>query len=734
MSKRAVVFACIVLILGMVSGPAAFAGTIIPAVQSCRTEIPNADTNRHDTSKLSVRSDDKSAKSWIKFDLGDLDVSSLETATLTLTLHEGKTGDRNFDVSCVNDDCRDNIGWDERSLTWNNAPGNAITDLAGLDPGKTTLVATVNFTDGVPGQSFTIDIRDALETDTDGIVQFVLHNSNSLLNFATHDHAEEAWRPFIEVTEGTKSKAKKPSPADGATDVCLTPILSWTAGAYAAGSSPMHKVFFSEDFDDVNDGVGGVTQDAAECAAPGSPLDFGTTYYWRVDEANSVSGWDRGDVWSFTTEPANYALPGALITAAASSVSNSTVNPNNTCNGVGLNADDLHSQNPEEMWLSAESEPNAAWISYTFDQTYKLTQMLVWNYNQATEDILGLGIKEALIEYSVDGTNWTSWGTTEFTRATVAQITTVDLQNVAAQRVRITALSNWGGLANMYGLSEVRFLYIPTQAREFSPAQGSTNVDPAVTMSWRAGREAVTHNLYLGTDSADLPLVEVVSGSPYATYDASALDLQLGQTYYWRVDEVNEAQVPATWQGDTLSFSTREFLVVDDFERYNNDAEAYRRVFQTWIDSLGYTIPVEVAGNGTGAYIGYDPAAGDIMEKGIVHGGAQSAPISYGNDGKNISEVKRTFDEVQDWTQAGVKTLSIAFYGEPTNTGQLYVKINNTRVDYDLGATDIAAAEWKVWKIDLSTVNTDLQNVLTMTIGTQGGSGMIYVDDICLYP
>ena len=68
---------------------------------------------------------------------------------------------------------------------------------------------------------------------------------------------------------------------------------------------------------------------------------------------------------------------------------------------------------------------------------------------------------------------------------------------------------------------------MPTQARQFSPAQGSANVDPTVTLSWRAGREAATHNLYLGTDSADLPLIEVVTGSPYATYDTSALDLQL---------------------------------------------------------------------------------------------------------------------------------------------------------------------------------------------------------------
>src|SRR4030042_1691254 len=176
MPKRSVTSVCIISsMLSLPSGPAAFADIMIPAVQSCRTDVLNPGANRHDSSKLSIRSDASSAKSWIKFELGDLDVSALEAATLTVTLHEGKAGDRQFDVACVNDDCRDNIGWDERSLTWNNAPGNDTGSFTSLDSAKTTLVATVHFADGVPGDSFTVDIRHALETDPDGIGRFILY-------------------------------------------------------------------------------------------------------------------------------------------------------------------------------------------------------------------------------------------------------------------------------------------------------------------------------------------------------------------------------------------------------------------------------------------------------------------------------------------------------------------------------------------------------------------------------
>ncbi|MHC4323162.1 MAG: DNRLRE domain-containing protein, partial [Planctomycetota bacterium] len=290
MFKRFVYLVGVVMILGIVSAPAVFANIIIMANESCRTDVREPETNNHDSSKLSVRSDEKSAKSWIKFDISELNVEDLETATLTVSLHQEKSGDRRFDVSCVNDNYRENIDWDERSLTWNNAPGNDTANLGGLDASKTTLLTTVNFTDGVPGDSFTIDVLEALRADTDGIMQFVCHNSNGLLHFATHDHGEEAWRPFIDATLAAKDKAKNPDPVKGATEVSPAPVLSWTPGEYVEGLSPKHKVFFSQDLSDVSEGIGGVTMDVSEYLAPGSPLDFGKTYYWRVDEANSVSG------------------------------------------------------------------------------------------------------------------------------------------------------------------------------------------------------------------------------------------------------------------------------------------------------------------------------------------------------------------------------------------------------------------------------------------------------------
>ncbi len=90
MSKRLSSFVCFVMILGIVAGPAVLADIIIPPIESCRTDIREPGENKHDSSKLSVRSDEKSAKSWIKFDISELEVGDIETAILAVTLHHGQ--------------------------------------------------------------------------------------------------------------------------------------------------------------------------------------------------------------------------------------------------------------------------------------------------------------------------------------------------------------------------------------------------------------------------------------------------------------------------------------------------------------------------------------------------------------------------------------------------------------------------------------------------------------------
>jgi len=405
----------------------------------------------------------------------------------------------------------------------------------------------------------------------------------------------------------------------------------------------------------------------------------------------------------------------------------------------------------DNIWLSSFIDPNAAWIQYELDRVYKLHQMWVWNHNSSLELAIGFGVKEANIEYSADGASWTTLGTHEFARgsgtAGYAHNTTVDLSSVVAKYVKLTANSNWVGLVPQYGLSEVRFFYIPVLAREPNPASGTTDMDvDNVTLSWRAGREAALHEVYFSdSNQAVIDGTALVATVSETSYDTG--ELQLNQNYYWKIVEVNEAETPTTWEGDVWNLTTREFLVVDDFEDYNNFSPD--RVFQTWIDGVGYTadefFPVENSGNNSGAALGHDIWTlgsphydGDIMETAIVHGGAQSAPLYYDNSiAPFTSEIVRTFDVPQDWTKHGTKTLSVWFSGAADNAAaQMYVKVNGFKVTYDGDADNLTRTAWQPWNIELASFGVNLQSVTKLSIGIDGNgaSGILYLDDIRLYP
>jgi len=364
--------------------------------------------------------------------------------------------------------------------------------------------------------------------------------------------------------------------------------------------------------------------------------------------------------------------------------------------------------------------------------------MWVWNYNGAGLNV-AYGLKDVTIEHSTDGISYTTLGTThEFLIAPgendYAHNTTVDFGGMVAKYVKITANSNWSnGITDQYGLSEVRFLHIPMRARKPSPDSGATDVGLDVTLSFRAGREAAEHDVYFSSD-----VQAVIDGTVLVTTGSQTsygpLSLDLGTTYYWKVDEINIAETPSMWQGDIWDFTTQEFLVVDDFESYNDISageEGSNLVYLTWTD--GFDNP-----SANGSTIGYAEPFQPSMETEIVHGGGQSVPLVYDNSVASLSEVTANPADLpigRDWTIGSPQILVLWFYGTAGNTGQLYVKINGSKVVYDGDVADIQQTSWKQWNVDLASFGASLQNVTTLSIGIDGNGagGTLYLDDIGLH-
>jgi len=523
--------------------------------------------------------------------------------------------------------------------------------------------------------------------------------------------------------------AANPSPVDGAAEVSRDVTLAWTPGAFAA----THDVYLGTDLEAVEaasraDTMGVlVSQGQTQASFDAGRLEFGQTFYWRVDEVNGAP--DNtifpGTVWTVTIEPLAYPVESIAASTNMTAEDGSTLEA--TIDGSGLDADGLHSTDSAAMWLASAPADALGHVQYEFDRVYKLHEMQVWNYNVIFEMLLGFGVKDATIEYSVDGLEWTALGEVQLAQAPsqsgYAANATVDFNGVAARFVRITINSGYGTQGKV-GLSEVRFLYLPVQAREPEPADGQAGVNPNGLLRWRAGREAASHEVYLAGDEAAVAdgtaLVDVVADNQF---DLGALDLQLDSTYYWMIAEVNEAESLSTWNGAVWSFSTQEYFVVEDFESYTDDEGS--RIYETWVD--GWV-------NETGATVGYltEPFA----EQTVVNSGGQAMPLFYDNAGVSVAETTLTLSPAQNWTANGIKSLAVHFYGAQDNGGQLYLKINNTKVAYNGAAGDINKAQWQPWLIDVSGIAGSLQNVTKVTIGIEGdgAEGIVYVDDIRLYP
>jgi len=263
-----------------------------------------------------------------------------------------------------------------------------------------------------------------------------------------------------------------------------------------------------------------------------------------------------------------------------------------------------------------------------------------------------------------------------------------------------------------------------------SPAKSAVDVTQTPVLTWVPGVFADTHDVYFGTD---LTSMELKGSGNLGSESFEPGQLEWNTTYYWRIDEANNANANSPWTGPLWSFTTANFLIVDDFEAYDDldpaDPDS-NRIFNAWID--GYDDPTN------GSLVGYDNPP--FAEQTIVHGGSQSMPFFYDNS-VGYSEATLTLTYPRDWTENGVTTLTIWFRGDSGNTAEnLYVALNGNAVVNHVNPEAALRSSWTQWNIPLQAFadqGVNLANVDSITLGLSsvtGGTGMMYFDDIRLYP
>jgi hypothetical protein len=259
-----------------------------------------------------------------------------------------------------------------------------------------------------------------------------------------------------------------------------------------------------------------------------------------------------------------------------------------------------------------------------------------------------------------------------------------------------------------------------------NPANGSVNVTQKPVLTWAPGLGA-SYEVYFGADTDSM---ELKSSGNLGSESYNPGQLEWNTTYYWRIDGVDNANPDSPWTGPLWSFTTADFLIVDDFESYNDldpTDPTSKKISLSWIDGLNDPA--------NGSLVGYE-----YMPYGarIIHGGLQSLPFAYDNSAGK-SETTLTLTDTRDWTVNGVNTLTIWFVGTSINAAEnLYVVLNGSaRIDYD-NSDAPTLTSWTSWNIDLQDFadqDVNLADVDSITIGLSsvtGGTGFMFFDDIRL--
>jgi len=567
-------------------------------------------------------------------------------------------------------------------------------------------------------------------------------------------------------------EAYNPDPPDGLSFVFPDVDLTWSPGLNAT----LNYVYFGDNFDEVNDAVGGLP--LTEATYHPGPLAEDTTYYWRVDELVGVETL-RGDVWSFTTKPSIAVTDPDLLCWWTLDEGNGR----NVLDWSGHGHDGTFRGDPQ--WVDGYHGGALKFNGVDDDVIHQLPQ--AQNFDNFTvalwvrADALGQGQymspfsshtpNSSGFQIDVDGTN------PGYYRTNTAEVPGPAFGPVILEWVHLalvvegTTLRYYynGTWSNSYTYSTDELLFNefiigssrnntnyfngavddlrvytkaltqdevqlvmrgdPLLAWNASPANGSLpNLKDATPLSWSPGDNASGHDVYFGTDKnavADANSSDttgIYRGRQGSTSYTPTEGVEWGGgPYYWRVDEYNTDATIS--KGNVWSFAVADFILVDDFEDYdvgNNE------IWWAWIDGLGYashpTLPAH-PGNGTGSIVG-DETTGSYMEETIVHGGGKSMPVFYDNNQQakfRYSEVEKTLSSRRDWTEEGVGVLSLWFYGVASNAAEpMYVALNGNAVVTHDNPNAAQLDQWTEWTIDLQRFadqGVNLANVNTIAIG-----------------
>jgi hypothetical protein len=454
-----------------------------------------------------------------------------------------------------------------------------------------------------------------------------------------------------------------PNPANGSVDSFPAPTLSWSPGKLVLE----HQLFFSNKLADVADGIPAADKGKmTETKFYPGVLRSSTTYYWRVDEYTVDGNVNKGAVWSFTTAAGVskkiisqwwFGIAGGAISALTSDPAYPN-NPTGTelrddFRGQFTNLYDTYGMRVYGWLIPPESGDYTFWIAANdVGQLLLSTDADPANATVICSDPTG-----------GDPDEWDSAAANKSAPITLQagqKYYIMALQKDSTGRDHVSVAWQGPGIISRIIISSQyvdTFALPPVMAFSPNPADGQTNVPQSGALIWSAGDKAQKHDVYFGDDKAAVAAADTASPLYKGRQDGTTFDvadLEWGKTYFWRVDEIDATG--AVTAGSVWSFTTANFISVDDMESYDDDLNV---IYNAWTDNY------DPQGDQSGSVVGNTTSP--FAERTIVHAGKQAMPMNYNNAGPKFlfSEATKTFAPVQDWTVKGVTDLSLWFRGDP---------------------------------------------------------------------
>lgn len=293
--------------------------------------------------------------------------------------------------------------------------------------------------------------------------------------------------------------------------------------------------------------------------------------------------------------------------------------------------------------------------------------------------------------------------------------------------IRLVALDSGGGspgfdIANIRARTHIDY---NNTAFNPTPIDGAKNVSTDPILSWSPGHSEDKHIVYFGPSLTNVDANAAHVRNPPQPQEVNSFYpgiLELGKTYYWRIDEVNNIDHNKICTGDIWRFTVIDFLNIDDFESYNNNENMINNTWEKTGEAFIYT-------------------SDSAMKCG------QSMAFDYYYYDDFLCQATRKFTTPQDWYSTAGKNLDLFFSGNTTNDTnvQMYLilsdGVNDAAFLYQ-DMADIQQNDWHLWRIDLQNQNRlDLSNIQTISIGfsagatqlTYTGRNVVYFDNIRLY-